>query len=57
MASKTNRPAKPRVCNYCDEPAISKVQPERGRAFYVCEDHEERGILDSGSGFITPIKP
>ena len=52
----TPAPRKPRTCAYCGDPAKSVITPEDGSRFYVCEGHEERGIVESGSGFIKPLK-
>lgn len=46
-----------RLCDFigCGEPATVRVTPERGPAFYACEGHEERAIVESGSGFVEEI--
>jgi hypothetical protein len=56
QTSKPSRAPRVRLCAYCDEPAVSRISPEQGRSFVVCEGHEERGIVDSGSGDISPLK-
>ena len=46
-----------RLCDFigCGEPAKVRVTPERGPACYACEGHEERAVVESGSGFVQEI--
>lgn len=47
-----------RVCDYCGEPATSRVSPESSdEDVLVCDNHEERAIVEYGQGVITPVAP
>lgn len=43
-------------CAYCGEPATAVVEPEDSdERIFVCADHEERAIVESGSGHIEQL--
>ena len=54
MTRSTKTP-RVRICAYCDEIATAQIRPEHDASFYVCADHEERGIIESGDGDIVAL--
>lgn len=46
------------ACAYCGEAAVSRVSPHGSEEdVLVCEDHEERAIVEYGQGVIEPVGP
>ena len=45
-------------CSYCGEPARWRVSADGSdQDIFACDDHEERAIVESGSGAVEEITP
>ena len=48
----------PFTCGYCGEPARWRISPDGSdEDLYACDDHEERAVVENGSGSIEELQP